>query len=848
MSSSITQFTTEAPGTMATHVEYVGAFAKVNWSSDAGDYIIGRLEDGTTVKGPAESDELKPGIVYKFFGRWQQSNNPRFPAPSFMFTAFVKDVPHGRHAVVQYIVRSLKGQNTGIGEVTAHKLYDIYEADAVRKLRMSPTEVAEAIKHDVDKCRHASSILEHDKRFEDCKISLVEMFAGKGFGKKTIADCIERWKARAAAFVKRDPFLLLTNRISGAGFSRTDNLYLSLGGNPAKMKRQVLAASDGIRKNGAGNTWHPVSIATDTIRAKVDGVNIDPIKAIKIGGRTKRFAFHLDAGYVTWIADHEYAKSESDIARLIGARLKLPAAWPSISDATVTPHQREQLAVATSRRIGILCGTPGTGKTYVTAALVRAVIESAIGGHGGTVIAAPTGKAAVRITEMLSKYEMGIRASTIHRLLKPNGAGYGTNDWTFSHDESQPMAADFVFVDEVSMCDTCLMAGLLRACKPTAHILLIGDPYQLPPVGHGAPLRDLITAGVPCGELTELKRNSGLIVDACRKIKSGQPFATVKAFATDADETGHNLMLSYVSSAAGAVGEIKRIYQGILAGGRRDPFEDAQVIVAMNDKGEASRSKLNGYLQALLNPDGATVDGCKFRVHDKVICLSNDFYMDWVNSKQRHYVCNGEMGRIIHVEKEFAVAEFCDTGDGWTRQVKIFHGKKPKSKGGGGSDDNSQAADESSGFFDLAYAITCHKSQGSEWPIVIVVSDDAADRVASREWHYTAISRARSRCILVGSLATIGKQCKRITLKDRKTFLVEKLKPLLDEIGIEKPTSTPLDQPPLDQPSGDDEHAATDAEFSEFDLPRTTDSIASIDPNEEFAMCGSSTVDDDCPF
>ena len=736
------------------------------WASPAGDYIIGQLLDGTTIKGQAQPGELLPNVAYKFFGRWQQSNNPKYPAPSFLFVAAVKDIPHNREAVVQYIVRSLKGFNTGIGEVKAHKLYDFYEADAVRQLRMNPSEVAVALRHDVSKCREASEILDRDKKFEDCKISLVEMFAGKGFGKKTIAEAIEKWGVRAASFVRRDPYLLLTNRINGAGFSRCDNLYLHLGGAPEKMKRQVLAGAEVMHKDMSGNTWHPISKAVDSIKAKVDGVNIDPAKAIKIGGKTKRFAFYLDDRFRTWISSHEHARSEDDIARIVADLLSRRPEWPDVSnvaDISLSPHQRERVAAALRGRVSILKGGPGCGKTFCAAAIVKTVVSQF--GLGQILLSASTGNAAVRLSTSMAKNGIPIRATTIHRMLAPNDLGYGTGNWNFSRNESYPLDAKFIVTDEGSMDDTDLMAALLRAVPKDGHLLIIGDENQLPPVGHGSPLRDMIDAGVPFGHLTEVMRqgNPGLIIESYKRILASQPIITCRKFN---DATGDNLLHIPTNSEAATFREIEQLYRGIIGSGRYDVLAETQVITPKND----SRIALNTILQGIINPAGATAEGCVYkskdpvRVGDKVICRDNNSYPDAEHQSIKWQVNNGEFGRIIHVEPSLFNVEFPDIGDG-PRCVRI------------------PMKSEYWNEIHLGYAITFHSSQGNEWKLSIAIADESANRMGTRELWVTGITRSSYRGIVVGSLATVAKQCRRVALRERKTFLVEKLKPLIDGLG-----------------------------------------------------------------
>lgn len=735
--------------------ELSGVYRGTRWTSPARDYIIGFLDDSSTIKGPVSpesNDTLVPGSTYRFFGNW--TDHPRH-GKAFSFVAFTLGLPHTREAVVQYLLRELRGTKSGIGHAKAHRLYDLYESDAVRKLREHPAEVAKAIDVDVEKCYTAASVLQVNAKTENAKIELVGILAGKGFPRTTIQDLIDRWGPKASAMVRRDAFLLLTGRFKGAGFSRCDNLYLSLGGDPAKLKRQTLCAWHGLNDNGAGNTWHDPDVAVKAINDRVDGVNTQPKKALKLGIRSGFLAKLRDDAGRLWLSDARNAKNEAEVAEHLSSLCSLAVAnvWPKVTATRLSDHQRAELAAATAAPVGILAGTPGTGKTFTAAALIEGIVAQH--GEQAVAICAPTGKAAVRLTESMQRYGIELRAGTIHRILQAMGNGHGGGDWDFRFGSEQPLPYKFIVVDESSMIDTDLMASLLRACRKGTHVLFLGDPYQLPPVGHGAPLRDFLAAGIPRGLLTEIRRNEGLIVDVCAAIKDGLSCGVDWRGAKAFDSNGNNLKVIGATSPAAVANELVSLYSSIVAQGKRDPIEDVQVLVPLNEKSDVSRTKLNPFIQNILNPNGVHGEGNRFRVGDKVICLSNDQYPSAVDPKAPpHIIYNGEQGRVSESTDAHTVLLFPDTGEG-ERLVKI-----PRKS-------------EWETSFDLAYAITVHKSQGSEWPVVVVIGDEHGGRVVSREWWYTAVSRAKHRCLIFASYSLIGRQCKRVILGDRKTYLKE---------------------------------------------------------------------------
>jgi exodeoxyribonuclease V alpha subunit len=444
--------------------------------------------------------------------------------------------------------------------------------------------------------------------------------------------------------------------------------------------------------------------------------------------------------------------------------------WPDVAKlARLTDHQRSAVATTFAGRVGILTGGPGVGKTFTAASVIRGIADEQ--GLDSVAIAAPTGKAAVRCTSMLQQYGIGLEARTIHRLLAVGRNGHDGRGWGFQYNAQNPLPFQFVIVDETSMVDTSLAANLFDALHPTTHVLLIGDPFQLPPVGHGAPLRDLIAAGVPCGELTEIKRNAGDIVFGCRKIKEGERFEPRMALDLPA---GHNWKHIESPSATTTLRHLQFLLQSPPGG--INPTWDIQVLVAVNEKSELSRKNVNSLMQGWLNPHGQGLkNGPPFRVGDKIICTSNtwlpipDLDDEAVppvpksplrESELKEFVANGDLGKVLAIEPKRMLVEFQSP----PRLCLVpFVG---------------QGESESQGSkFDLGYALTCHKAQGSQAPIVIALIDEfsGANFVTSMEWWRTAVSRAEKICLTIGQWSVFQRQCRRLSLRDRKTFLRERL-------------------------------------------------------------------------
>jgi len=451
--------------------------------------------------------------------------------------------------------------------------------------------------------------------------------------------------------------------------------------------------------------------------------------------------------------------------------------WPDCDSIEgISQHQRDNLRKALTNRIGILGGSPGTGKTWTVSKLIRTIILSGSVAPRDIAVAAPTGKATVRLNEMLQAEEMDIRARTCHSHLGVGETSL-TGTWSFRHNESSPFPYRIVIVDEGSMKDMALMLGMMRARPQGCHFLIVGDVNQLPPVGAGAPLRDMIAAGLPYGELIEIQRNSGGIVEACAAIRDGLPWVHLAKNAT-------NIQFTHSENDSDKIRDILNLITKSETAGY-DPVWDCQVLVAVNEDSKLSRRKINDILQDELNPS-PKVEGTKFRVKDKIVCLKNGFFVSIAESMyigdfddsdrediQRNdrgevYVANGELAEVIGIHGGRIVARLDKPS-----RVVVIPFRKPTKEG-----DESESESNSVGAaanWDLGYALSVHKSQGSEWPVVITILDayPGARMVCDRAWIYTAISRARDKQYLVGPTSLAERFCRVAKIHSRKTFLKE---------------------------------------------------------------------------
>ncbi len=735
-------------------------------------------------------NRLEPYVhgSYRFYGEWRNYTNQRtgVTEKQFHWQTFVPAKPHSRAGVVAYLEQAPQ-----IGRILAGRLFERFGGKAVDILADQPEVAAAAVDRLSDEAAvEAAAWLKREEALRDCTIELVDLLQGRGFPKATTKAAVKEFGNRAADVIRANPYAIM--RFRGCGFKRADALYLDLGHPAGKLKRQALCAWNHIARNCDGDTWHYRKAVEIGLAGAIAGADVRIESAIELATRGRLLATQWTNGVDgpmdwdgthCWVADGKKARNEERVASYVVQAMQekceatISCEFPSLSE-----HQLEVLMKIFGCQLAILGGSPGTGKTFTVAQLIRAIGMEI--GYDQIACAAPTGKAAVRLTEAMAAYNIPLVARTIHSLLKVQSGGDG--GWSFTFNQSNPLPFKVIVVDEASMIDTDLAASLFAARARGTRVVIVGDVNQLPPVGHGAPLRDMIAAGVPYGELKEIRRNSGAIVEACAAIRDG------KAFQCDRES---NLRLAACNGASQQKGFMLDVIDLEAKAFGVNPVWGVQILCAVNKKSELSRRDLNAQLQQHLNPNPKVKDS-PFRLSDKVVCTKNSWLplvevagndgngrvklVDnddnlTINEKNQVYVANGELGEVVRVEPGFFHVQLTAP-----RRLVVV----PRGKAMGGDDsvgDENGEVEESTGTgcdWDLGYALSVHKSQGSEWPVVIVMVDDSggAKRVCSREWIYTAISRAKQCCVLVGKMAVAQGFTKRTAIDKRRTFLAQKIK------------------------------------------------------------------------
>ncbi len=748
--------------------------------------ITVRLLNNDTMRcrGLAAERSFSKGLQYRLFGHY--SNHPKY-GRQFAFNSFVEETPLDPEAVIAYLMQCRGSDRGSVSTRVAEALVEKYGVDAIQRLIENPVEAAEGIRlWDATKAGIAARILGGQRQTQRTKIELIQLFDGYKFPKKTVDSAIRRFGASAGAEIRRNPFLLCQFR--GIGFKLADQLFCALArercaGDSEQLAeamasdfRQIHALCDAVASEtrASGSTWHSANHMT----GKLNGLIGPRANAQAAIAAAQSEGFLRLSSCRQYIALETCAANETDIAVAVGsAKLSGALEWPNVDAVCrqapdgkpLSEHQLTAIGIAMSQRYGCLQGSPGVGKTFSVACIVKAIMQEH--GEDAVGVAAPTGKAAVRMTQSLVANGVHVQACTIHRMLQVKAGGEG-GGWSFVHNEKNALPYRFLVIDESSMIDTDLMAALLRACSVQCHILLVGDSNQLPPVGHGRPFLDLQEV-LPTGRLTEIRRNSGLIVQCCASIRDEQKFLSVASMDL---QTGDNLILVQCSDEYAAA-----TVEGLLESAHRlttNVVDDVQILCAKNDR----RHAMNQQLQAMLNPNKTVVKGNPFRVGDKIVCVKNGTYPDAQDRVLTHFVANGELGSVREINPGRMIVLLQDP----IREVMVTYSATSTEK----TQSEGEQPRGAVGDWDLGYCLSGHRSQGSQWPFVIVLVDRAGAMVQSRNWVYTVISRAEKATLVVGTAATIQQAMRRDGLTGRVTLLVDEIrrisgarrKPSVDEV------------------------------------------------------------------
>jgi exodeoxyribonuclease V alpha subunit len=704
-----------------------GVVERVTYANAENGYSVVRLAvkgklDLVTVVGNLA--DVNAGESLELEGLWTRH---RQYGRQFKVLSYRTVLPATAEGIKKYLG---SGMIKGIGPVMAGRIVDKFGVDTLDVIEHDPRHLLDVLGIGRKRVTQISSAWEEQKQIREVMIFL----QGHGVRPSWAVKIYKTFGDAAVQVVQEDPYRL-AREIVGIGFKTADQIARNLG-LPADSPRRVAAGVAYAlgEKANEGHVYVPhdelVATATEMLEVPVDLVQAGVDTLEEEEEVYRETIVYPEAGaqrgdeavreeQAVYLRPFYYG--EVGVARRFQAMLNHPQTrlgilrgvmWEVLladtGEMRLSARQREAVRTALTRKVTVLTGGPGTGKTTT----VHTVIDLLERFKRSYALASPTGRAAKRLAETT-----GRPAKTIHRLL-----GFAPGEG-FKHDEENPLDVDMLIVDETSMLDLLLANHLLKAIHPATHLLLVGDVDQLPSVGAGNVLRDVIESGqVPVVRLDLIFRQAqdSLIVTNAHRINNGQ----VPMFS----RTARDFFLFGQEDPDKAADLIVDIVQ------RRiphkfgyDPMDDIQVLSPMY-RGAVGVSNLNERLQAALNPPSPRkaerrLSGRAFRAGDRVIQLRNNYDLD---------VFNGDVGRIRSIDalNQRLLVEIDD---------RVVHY-------------DWSEADELA----LAYAISVHRAQGSEYPAVVIPVMTTHYMMLQRPVLYTAVTRARELVVLVGTRRAIA--------------------------------------------------------------------------------------------
>ncbi|MEU6158376.1 ATP-dependent RecD-like DNA helicase [Streptomyces sp. NPDC047130] len=730
-----------------------GVLERVTYANEENGYTVARVDTGRG-SGPGELLTVvgallgaQVGESLRMEGRW--GSHPQY-GKQFHVENYTTVLP----ATVQGIRRYLgSGLVKGIGPVFADRITRHFGLDTLKVIEEEPERLIEVPGLGPKRTGRIAAAWEEQKAIKEVMLFLQSVEVSTSIAVRIY----KKYGDASISVVKNQPYRLAAD-VWGIGFLTADKIARSVGiphDSPERVKAGLQYALS--QSADQGNCFLPEErLIADAVKLlQVDtGLVIECLAELagpgpdgeepgvvreKVPGPEDGTA----AGLVTGVYLVPFHRAEQALASRLLRLLRtgddrMPwfreVDWARAlgwlrtrTGAELAPEQEAAVRLALTEKVAVLTGGPGCGKSFT----VRSIVELARAKQAKVVLAAPTGRAAKRLAELT-----GAEASTVHRLLelKPGGDA--------AYDQERPLDADLVVVDEASMLDLLLANKLVKAVAPGAHLLFVGDVDQLPSVGAGEVLRDLLADGspLPSVRLTKVFRQaqqSGVVTNAHR-INAGQHPLTdgLKDFFLFVEED---------TEAAGRL-TVDVAARRIPARFGLDPRRDVQVLAPMH-RGPAGAGALNGLLQQAVTPARPDLaekrfGGRVFRVGDKVTQIRNNY------DKGKNGVFNGTVGVVTSLDPD-------------EQRLTVL------------TDEDEEVPYDFDELDELAhaYAVTIHRSQGSEYPAVVIPVTTGAWMMLQRNLLYTAVTRAKRLVVLVGSRKALGQAVRTVSAGRRCTAL-----------------------------------------------------------------------------
>ncbi|MFV2071508.1 MAG: ATP-dependent RecD-like DNA helicase, partial [Thermoanaerobaculales bacterium] len=674
--------------------------------------------------GVREGDELR------LTGHW--IDHAKF-GEQFETASYVQVAPSTLEGLRRFLG---SGRIRGLGPKMAARVVDAFGLETLEILDTDPGRLRQVRGIGPTTIERIRSSWEQHRGIQQIMIFLT----GHGIPPGVAVKAYRRYGASAVDVVRSNPYRL-AEEVFGVGFLTADRIARKLGipeDAPERLEAGVLFALQQAAVQG--HVFLPkdelLTTAADLLETRAEPLapavqGLEAREQIVIRSRKTE----PEAVYIPRLE-----RAEATVANDLLALLQTPADVVAIkvdqavdwyqqrAGIRLARRQREALASALTEKAVVITGGPGTGKTT----LIRGIVQILGKKKAKVLLAAPTGRAAKRLSETT-----GLGAKTIHRLLE-----FNPKLRVFSRNRHNPLEAACLVLDEISMLDVELAAALLEAVPPGCRLVLVGDADQLPSVGPGNVLRDLIASRtLPVIRLDQIFRQAerSRIVHNAHRVNSGR----MPELDANSEESDF-FFISRDDAGAAADLAVELAARRIPERFKLDPVRDIQVLSPMH-RGELGVTRLNERLQTLLTPPGAelVVGWRHFRVGDKVMQVRNNYELD---------IFNGDLGQVAAFEQE-------------ERELTVIFDDRP-------------VVIPAENLEDLvpAYACTIHKSQGSEYPAVIIVLHHQHHVMLQRNLLYTAITRGRRLVVIVGSRRALGRAVNNATVRKRHTMLAERLR------------------------------------------------------------------------
>lgn len=684
----------------------------------------------------------------------------------FKVATFEKTMPTTPEALEKYLSN---GNFKGVGPATAKKIVNTFGKDTINVIKLEPNKLTRI------KGINKEKALEIAEQFlANWEIWQIVGFLDKfGIGPQSAENVYKKLGEGALEKISENPYILI-DVASKVNFEKVDKIALELGVEQDNYKRIRSGIKYGLEKIGLnGNSCvlyeNLLKYEQDLLRVDIDSIE-NTIISMKAKGE---LVLEDRDGGREWVYSKPFYDAEKNIAeRIIGLKnadnvkeiktLKkdLEKIEKNI-DIELSEKQKEAIESINDNNVCIITGGPGTGKTTIIKAIIELYKK-----HGmKPVLCAPTGRAAKRMTETT-----GEEAKTLHRLLELAGISDDIDNFN-TNLLVTPIDGDIIIVDEASMIDMFLMNYLVKAIYKGTKLVLVGDIDQLPSVGPGSVLKDIIESNqvhtITLNQIFRQAAKSKIIVNAHR-VNEGESFIGGKVKETKIDEENIELLDDFFYINEANQEKIQQTIISLCKGrlklyGDYDFFNNIQIITPTK-KGKLGTKELNKVLQNELNPSEEDKDErefgeIKFREQDRVMQTKNNYNILWEKENEREFkkelgsgIFNGELGIIEKINKE-----------GKTVKVKFDDGKVA-------TYDNTDLDQ-----LEHAYAITVHKSQGSEFDVVILVASQSAPMLLTRNLIYTAMTRAKKLLIVIGPQNVVSYMIQNNTTRQRNTGLKFKL-------------------------------------------------------------------------